>query len=100
MHGALCLANPSRREGYGLIVLQANAHGTPAVLVAGEGNAATDLVEDGVNDYVAASISPGGLAQAIRHVADTGDALPRSLRAGSHQPVRTPPNKQKNENTA
>ncbi len=30
MHGALALANPSRREGYGLVVVEANAHGTPS----------------------------------------------------------------------
>lgn len=89
MHGALCLANPSRREGYGLVVVEANAHGTPAVLVAGEGNAATELVEDGVNGYVAASISPGDLAQAIRRVADSGDDLRRSSRDWYDDAVRT-----------
>ena len=31
---ALCLALPSRREGYGLVVVEACAAGTPSVVVA------------------------------------------------------------------
>jgi glycosyltransferase involved in cell wall biosynthesis len=37
---ALCLALPSSREGYGLVVVEAASHGTPSVVVAGEDNAA------------------------------------------------------------
>ncbi|MGC0368027.1 glycosyltransferase family 4 protein [Microbacterium sp. SLBN-111] len=81
MHGALALINPSRREGYGLVVVEANAHGTPVVLVADEGNAATELIDDGVNGVVAPTISPTDLARAIRAVADGGDDLRRSARA-------------------
>lgn len=81
LHGALCLANPSRREGYGLVVVEANAHGTPVVLVADEGNAATELIDEGVNGVVAPSTSPTDLARAIRAVADGGDDLRRSARA-------------------
>lgn len=81
LHGALCLANPSRREGYGLVVVEANAHGTPVVLVADEGNAATELIDDGVNGVVAPSIRPDDLARAIRAVADGGDDLRRTSRA-------------------
>jgi glycosyltransferase involved in cell wall biosynthesis len=89
MHGALCLANPSRREGYGLVVVEANAHGTPVVLVADEGNASTELVTEGVNGFVAASARPDDLARAIVHVADGGDALRRSARAWYDEAVRT-----------
>lgn len=81
LHGALALINPSRREGYGLVVVEANAHGTPVVLVADEGNAATELVDEGVNGVVAPSTSPTDLARAIRAVADGGDDLRRSARA-------------------
>lgn len=81
MHGALALANPSRREGYGLVVVEANAHGTPVVLVADEGNAATELIEDGVNGVVSPTTRPADLARAIRDVADGGDDLRRSSRA-------------------
>jgi len=81
MHGALALANPSRREGYGLVVVEANAHGTPVVLVADEGNAATELIEDGVNGVVSPTTRPADLARAIRDVAAGGDDLRRSSRA-------------------
>jgi glycosyltransferase involved in cell wall biosynthesis len=81
LHGALALINPSRREGYGLVVVEANAHGTPVVLVADEGNAATELVDDDVNGVVAPATSPTDLARAIRAIADGGDDLRRSARA-------------------
>jgi glycosyltransferase involved in cell wall biosynthesis len=89
MHGALCLANPSRREGYGLVVVEANAHGTPVVLVADEGNAATELVEEGVNGFVAPSADAGDLAEAVRRVAERGDLLRSTARAWYDDAVRT-----------
>lgn len=81
LHGAVALANPSRREGYGLVVVEANAHGTPVVLVADEGNAATELIDDGVNGVVSPSTRPADLARAIRNVVDGGDDLRRTARA-------------------
>jgi glycosyltransferase involved in cell wall biosynthesis len=69
---ALCLALPSRREGYGLVVLEALSQGTPAVLVADEDNAAAELVEDGVNGFVVASAVPEVLALAIVSVHEAG----------------------------
>jgi glycosyltransferase involved in cell wall biosynthesis len=76
--GAVCLVLPSRREGYGLVVVEAASVGTPSVVVRGADNAATDLVEDGVNGIIAASISPEELASAIIHVYEAGPALRRS----------------------
>ncbi|SDO52484.1 Glycosyltransferase involved in cell wall bisynthesis [Microbacterium sp. ru370.1] len=81
LHGALCLVHPSRREGYGLVVVEANAHGTPVVLVAGEGNAATELIDEGINGVVSPTTGPDDLARAILAVADEGDDLRRSARA-------------------
>ena len=75
MSGAICLTNPSRREGYGLVVVEAAAHGTPVVLVADEGNAATELVDEGVNGFVAASAAVEDLAAAIVACAHAGDRL-------------------------
>jgi glycosyltransferase involved in cell wall biosynthesis len=75
---ALCLLAPSSREGYGLVVVEACAHATPVVVVAGEDNAAVELVEEGVNGFVAASAAPEDLAVAIERVAQGGDALRRS----------------------
>ena len=75
---ALCMVLPSSREGYGLIVVEAASMGVPSVVVAGEDNAAVDLVVEGVNGFVAASASPEALADAIVRVHDCGDALRRS----------------------
>lgn len=62
---ALCLLLPSRREGYGLVVLEAASHGTPSIVVAGEDNAAVELIEDGINGMIAASAAAPDLAAAI-----------------------------------
>ena len=75
---ALCLALPSRREGYGLVVIEASARGTPSVVVAGPDNAAVELVEDGENGAIARAADPEELAAAILRVRDAGDALRRS----------------------
>jgi glycosyltransferase involved in cell wall biosynthesis len=75
---ALCMVLPSRREGYGMVVVEAASHGTPSVVVAGEDNAAVELVEDGINGVVAPSDSPKDLAAAILRVRDGGEAMRRS----------------------
>ena len=75
---ALCLVLPSRREGYGLVVIEAAASGVPVVVVAGPDNAATELVEEGVNGAVAASSAHGDLAAAIVRIHDAGPALRES----------------------
>jgi len=72
---ALCMVLPSSREGYGLVVVEASAAGTPSVVVAGPDNAATGLIEEGVNGYVAASASAEDLAAAIERVHAEGQAL-------------------------
>jgi glycosyltransferase involved in cell wall biosynthesis len=72
---ALCLLHPSRREGYGLVVVEAAALGVPTILVDHEDNAAVELLEDGVNGVIAASASPEDLADAIVRVHDAGPAL-------------------------
>jgi glycosyltransferase involved in cell wall biosynthesis len=72
---ALCLVHPSRREGYGLVVVEAAAAGVPSIVVRDPDNAATELVEDGVNGVVAACAGARELAGAIVRVADGGPAL-------------------------
>jgi glycosyltransferase involved in cell wall biosynthesis len=72
---ALCMALPSRREGYGLVVVEAASRGTPSVVVAGPDNAATELVDDGENGVIAASDSAGDLAEAILRVREAGPAM-------------------------
>jgi glycosyltransferase involved in cell wall biosynthesis len=72
---ALCLVLPSRREGYGLVVVEAAARSVPTVVVAGPDNAATELVEDGVNGTIAPSTEPDDLATAIVRIHDAGSRL-------------------------
>jgi glycosyltransferase involved in cell wall biosynthesis len=78
MERALCMLLPSRREGYGLVVIEAAARGTPSVVVAGPDNAAVELVDDGENGVLAPSPAPEDLAAAIARVRDGGDAMRRS----------------------
>jgi glycosyltransferase involved in cell wall biosynthesis len=75
---ALCMLLPSRREGYGMVVVEAAAKGTPSVVVSAEDNAATELVEEGVNGIVAASAEPDEIARAIVRVNDAGMAMRES----------------------
>jgi glycosyltransferase involved in cell wall biosynthesis len=78
MRRAMCVLLPSRREGYGLVVVEASAHATPAVVVAGEDNAAVELVEDGVNGVIAADDTVEAMAQAIVRVHELGMSLRES----------------------
>lgn len=78
---ALCLLLPSRREGYGLVVVEAAACGTPSIVVAGPDNAAVELIVEGENGYVAPSSSPDDLAAAIVRAYQGGSSL-RSATAG------------------
>jgi glycosyltransferase involved in cell wall biosynthesis len=72
---ALCLVLPSRREGYGLVVVEAAAAGTPSIVARAPESAATELIEEGENGYVAESVEPEVLAEAILRVRDEGQAL-------------------------
>jgi glycosyltransferase involved in cell wall biosynthesis len=78
---ALCMLLPSRREGYGMVVVEASARGTPSIVVREPDNAAVELVEDGVNGVIAASASPDDLADAIVRVHEAGEAMRASTRA-------------------
>jgi len=72
---AACVATASEREGYGLVVVEAAACGTPSVVVAGPENAATELVREGMNGAVARDASPEELAGALLRVVDGGPSL-------------------------
>jgi glycosyltransferase involved in cell wall biosynthesis len=69
---------PSRREGYGMVVVEASAAGTPSVVVSEPDNAATELIDEGANGFVAPSASAADLADAIQRVHDAGLALRES----------------------
>jgi glycosyltransferase involved in cell wall biosynthesis len=78
MRSAMCMLVTSRREGYGLVVVEAAARATPSIVVAGEDNAATELIEEGVNGFVAPRPEPEQIAAAIVRAHEAGIALRES----------------------
>ncbi len=81
MSRAVCMLLTSRREGYGLVVVEAAAMGTPSVVVAGEDNAATELIVEGVNGALADSADPEAVADAIARVHEGGRRMRESTAA-------------------
>jgi glycosyltransferase involved in cell wall biosynthesis len=78
MRRAMCMLVTSRREGYGLVVVEAAARATPSVVLAGEDNAATELIVEGVNGTIASTSDPQAVADAIVRVHEAGLALRES----------------------
>lgn len=78
---ALCLVLPSQREGFGFAVLDAISRGTPAIVVDHPDSAAVELIEPGVNGFVAPSDDATDLAAAILAVAAGGKRLRGSTAA-------------------
>ena len=56
-------------------MIEAAARGVPSVVVAGQDNAAVELVEDGVNGVVASTVDARALAAAIVQVQRNGPTL-------------------------
>jgi glycosyltransferase involved in cell wall biosynthesis len=81
MRSATCVLQPSSREGYGMVVVEAAAHGVPAIVVAGGDNAAVELVDEGVNGFVAPEATGEAIADAIVACHEQGEALRASTRA-------------------
>jgi glycosyltransferase involved in cell wall biosynthesis len=77
---ASCLVNPSEREGYGVVVIEAAARGTPTILVEGPENAAAELVEPGVNGFIARSDAPDEISKSVIEAVDRAEGLRRSTR--------------------
>lgn len=81
MASAAVLLAPSTREGYGMIVVEASAVGTPSVVVPGPDNAAVEQVENGENGYIARSADPRDVADAVVECVNGGAALRRRTAA-------------------
>jgi glycosyltransferase involved in cell wall biosynthesis len=81
MRGAMCMLLTSSREGYGLVVVEAALHGTPSVVVAGPDNAATELIEEGVNGTVSPGPEVDDVAAAIVRIHGAGLAMRQSTAA-------------------
>lgn len=71
---SVCVAVPSVREGYGLAVVEAAAHGTPAVVTDGPENAALGHIVQGRNGFVVPATS-AGVADGIISVIHAGAEL-------------------------
>jgi glycosyltransferase involved in cell wall biosynthesis len=72
---SLCMLSTSSREGYGMVVVEASAHATPSVVVAGADNAAVELVQEGHNGFVAPAADAETIAAAIVRVHAAGFEL-------------------------
>lgn len=64
MKSASAFALLSEREGFGMVVLESMAAGTPVVVARGANSAAPDLVTDGIDGYVV-NANPESVAEAL-----------------------------------
>ncbi len=81
MSRATGLILPSEREGYGSVVIEAIARGTPAIAVPGRDNAASSLVIHNVTGFLAPTTEAAALAESIVKVYAAGPGL----RARTHE---------------
>jgi glycosyltransferase involved in cell wall biosynthesis len=75
MGSALCLAVLSRREGYGLVALEAMRHGTPALILDHPDSAATERITEGENGLLVPSLNAEVLASAILSLHASGTTI-------------------------
>ncbi len=59
---------PSEREGFGLVIVEANACKLPVISIRHEMSATRELVNDGVNGFLASTASPDEVAKIIVRV--------------------------------
>lgn len=71
---------PSKREGYGMIVIESAAVGVPSIVVDDPDNAAVELVEQGINGFVSPHASGKAIADQIIEVFAAGDQVRDSTR--------------------
>ena len=81
MRGASVLVLPSAREGYGIVVIEAQAAGAVPVVTRGPATAAPSLIHDGV-DGVVCDDTPDALAAAIAGLLDDPARRERMADAG------------------
>lgn len=75
---ASVVVQPSAREGYGMVVVESAARGVPVVVARADDNAAVELVDEGINGFIADDVTPAELGQALLDACDGGDALRQS----------------------
>jgi len=80
MKASKLLVLPSEREGFGMVVVEANACGIPVVVVDYPMNAAKDLVKNAKNGYISKP-DPQELAKNIMEALKNGDKMRMSSMA-------------------
>ncbi|BAU98727.1 glycosyltransferase [Aurantimicrobium minutum] len=80
MQSASVNVNPSKREGFGLVVSEAARWGTPSVVIDEPDNASKELIIPGKNGYVAQESRADSLASVIRKALDNEEELRNSTR--------------------
>ena len=78
---AACLLHPSLREGFGLVIVEAAAAGTPSVVIDSSENAALELVIPGVNGEIVDRGDIDGLAAAVAKLVQERDVMKPRTRA-------------------
>lgn len=73
MGEAIAICQPSEREGYGMVVVEAAVRGVPAIVVEGDDNAAVELIDPGENGIVSLA-DPQALAEALLAIAREPEA--------------------------
>lgn len=86
MKSATMLVLPSEREGYGLVVAEAQAAGTVPIVIRAPDSAAVELVEQGRTGFIA-DPSPAELGRAMRRLLE--DALLRRSMAQAALAIST-----------
>lgn len=75
MARAVAIVQPSEREGYGMVVVEAASRGVPVVVVDAPDNATVELVDAGRNGFIADNANPTALADAMNAVLTAGAPL-------------------------
>jgi glycosyltransferase involved in cell wall biosynthesis len=65
MKSSKVLVLPSVREGFGLVIVEANACKLPVISISHEMSAVRELIENGVNGFLISNISPDQIAEAV-----------------------------------
>jgi glycosyltransferase involved in cell wall biosynthesis len=65
MKSSKVLVLPSVREGFGLVIVEANACKLPVISISHEMSAVRELIQDGVNGFLISKISPDQIAAAV-----------------------------------
>ena len=78
MKSSKVLVLPSVREGFGLVIVEANACKLPVISISHEMSAVRELIQDGVNGFLISKILPDKIAEAVLRIVED-DELRKKL---------------------